>query len=199
MKAKEKPNNGNLQLVTSDTNVLKPFFTAILPLPPSINSLYVPCPLSVVGRPSRGRRTRGLRLSSSDLRVLTEDEDDESGKATIVLSAEARAWKQEVLLRLPTLSQIDQDELDRLRLAFWGKRRVYIPLGCEIRAWLKNRWRRDIDNVFKITLDTVFTYLGLDDCLVCEPHAYKHQAGVIQPAMSISLWVLDEGVQSGGA
>lgn len=142
---------------------LSPFFGAELPIPPSINHQYIPVPLYNARK---------------------------QGRKSLILSEPARDWKQEVDLLLPQSTKIDQVILDRLR----GNKpkHIYVPLAVEIELHFKYLWTRDVDGGIKITLDSVFGYLGLDDRLVCELVVNKYKAKD-EPHMRIAVRLLTKG------
>ena len=97
----------------------------------------------------------------------------------LILAPEARDWKLAATLLLAKAT-VKQEILDSVR------RSRKPALGVLLCFYFKDLWKRDVDGGIKITLDTVFTYLGLNDNLVTDLHVTKRRADG-QPSVIIEV------------
>jgi Holliday junction resolvase RusA-like endonuclease len=105
-----------------------------------------------------------------------------TARGQVRLTDEARAYREEVIVRVRQSGQTPPD--------------LMLPLRVEIMLWGRTgRW--DIDNVLKAALDALFLALGSDDSGVCELEVIKFIGGrerIVEVRLSEALMLPDEPV-----
>jgi Holliday junction resolvase RusA-like endonuclease len=129
--------------MTAPIPTTEPFFTGVMPLPPSINGSY---------KPRSGRK------------------DDESA---IAGTPELSQFKQNAALMLSNqdTTTTDWTILNKLREA--NAKRCQSPLAVTLKFYFPTEWKRDLDGPIKAAIDAAFLRLGLDDRLVIDIQAKK--------------------------
>lgn len=124
-------------------NTTDPFFSGVMPLPPSLNASY---------KPRAGRR------------------EHESG---IAGTPELDQFKCDAALMLANTqtTKIDWTILNKLREA--NSKKPQSPLAVTLRFYFATEWRCDLDDRIKAAIDAAFAKLGLDDRLVVRIEAEK--------------------------
>lgn len=130
---------------------IKPFFTATLPLPPSVNDSYKI--VYVYAKSTKpvykgGRLAYPTNTTSRKVARLGETE-----KLT--------TFKQEAALTLGSRSTLDSNILNSIQSS---KRNV--SLSVHLIFYFPTMWKRDVDGGIKAAVDATFKYLGLNDNLV---------------------------------
>jgi len=121
----------------------EPFFTGVMPLPPSINGSY---------KPRGGRDTHESAIAGTP--ELTQFKAD----AALMLSNQ-------------DTTTTDWTILNKLREA--NAKRCQSPLAVTLRFYFSTEWKRDLDGPIKAAIDAAFAKLELDDRLVVDIQAKK--------------------------
>lgn len=132
-------------LVIGSYGPIKPFFTATLPLPPSVNESY-----KIVRVP---RKQSSNRLTP---RIFAEGEYAQRLGAT----AKLEAFKSEAAYLLRN-AKVNHTILETLQLS----KRKKTPLSVHIQFYFPTLWKKDVDGGIKPVQDACFKYLGLNDTL----------------------------------
>ena len=126
--------------------MMKPFYRAVLPVPPSINRSYM-----VVKILTKMRIWKHRIGATPELQQFKKD-------AATTLSAHRMTKEQQAVL-----SAIKAKEA----------KGIHQPLAVEITLYFKTLWKRDIDGGIKSAQDAVFTWLELNDSRVVDLHVRK--------------------------
>lgn len=133
------------------TQQIKPFFTATLPLPPGVNQSYKIVHVNAKTTTPEYKGGRLVYPANTKPRKI----------ARIGETPELTAFKQEAALTLPGRSMLDSDILTSIQNS---KRNV--PLSVHLIFYLPSLWKRDVDSGIKATIDAVFKHLQLNDNLI---------------------------------
>ncbi len=120
-----------------------PFFSGVMPLPPSINASY---------KPRAGRDDHESAIAGT--KELTQFKAD----AALMLSNQ-------------DTTKIDWTMLNALREA--NAKKCQSPLAVSLRFYFPTEWKRDLDGPIKAAIDAAFARLELDDRLVVDIQAKK--------------------------
>ncbi|HET8913465.1 MAG TPA: hypothetical protein VFN23_18480 [Ktedonobacteraceae bacterium] len=96
---------------------------------------------------------------------------------------EAAQW-----LAWENCSFVDMPVLEALR----ASRHIKTPLRVRLTPWFSSPWKRDLDGIYKFSIDAVFTYLQLNDNQIVLVDPVEKRVDAEKPRVGVELWCLTQ-------
>ncbi len=138
----------------------RPFYSARMPLPPSVNGAYTNAHIEPAEAEAYNRIVGSKRLNQ---------------------------FKKDAAKEL-LAARCDRAVIEAIYSAFEQKK--YVPLAVSVRFFFREMWKRDIDGGLKYVIDAAFEAMALDDVLVVKIRDIDKEVNRADPHTEIDVCCL---------